>query len=271
MERFNEHEAKSHLMRISIDIRGLTKSYGSKTALSGLTMSVSEGEIYGLLGPNGSGKTTTMKIISAVLKPDSGFIRVLGIDPVENPILVKNKVGYVPETPALYDSLTIHDFFEFITSIRRLNKEKINEKIKALCKAFLLEDYVHMPIASLSLGNRQKVSLIAALLHEPQLLLLDEPLNGLDPRSTRIIKDFISYYAKKGNTIVFSTHIMELAEQLCNRIGIIYKGSIIAEGSIRDLQEFSGEHKTLEGAFLSLTNEKESLNDSLDLLKNTFS
>ncbi len=146
----------------AVEIRDLTKTYGMIRAIDGLTLNINQGEIFGLLGPNGSGKTTTMKIISGILKPDSGHIRVLGFDPVQEPILVKNRIGYVPETPTLYESLTVRDFFEFVSSVRKLDKGSTATKVEALTKAFLLTDYFDSPIASLSLGNRQKVSIIAA-------------------------------------------------------------------------------------------------------------
>ncbi|MEM0116910.1 MAG: ABC transporter ATP-binding protein [Conexivisphaerales archaeon] len=257
------------MIQPAIEIMKLTKAYGSTKALDGLNLIVGLGEIYGLLGPNGSGKTTTIKIISAILKPDSGHIRVLGLDPVQDSILVKERIGYVPETPALYDSLTVRDFFEFVSSVRRLDQVQTNTKIEALAKAFSLEDYFDSPIASLSLGNKQKVSIISALLHDPQLLLLDEPLNGLDARSSRILKDIMHHQVEKGGTVVFSTHIMEVAEHICKRVGIIYNGKIVAEGSVRELRRYSDGQETLEEAFLKLTNEKETLEETMKLLRNT--
>lgn len=250
-----------------IEIRELMKKYGTKRAIDGLSLTIGHGEIYGLLGPNGSGKTTTMKIISGILKPDSGYIRILGLDPVREPILIKNKIGYVPETPTLYESLTVRDFFEFISSVRRLDEVSTRIRLEALVKAFLLNDYFDSPIASLSLGNRQKVSIIAAFLHDPQLLLFDEPLNGLDARSSRILKDLLFHHAEKGGTVVFSTHIMEVAEHVCKNIGIIYEGRIVAQGSIRDLQKYADNQETLEEVFLKLTNEKDAIEEAIKVLR----
>jgi ABC-2 type transport system ATP-binding protein len=256
------------LLLPAVEIRDLTKTYGMIRAIDGLTLNINQGEIFGLLGPNGSGKTTTMKIISGILKPDSGHIRVLGFDPVQEPILVKNRIGYVPETPTLYESLTVRDFFEFVSSVRKLDKGSTATKVEALTKAFLLTDYFDSPIASLSLGNRQKVSIIAAFLHDPQLLLFDEPLNGLDARSGKILKDLMSHHAEKGGTVVFSTHIMEIAEHVCKNIGIIYSGRLIAQGSINDLRRYSDNQETLEEVFLKLTNEKDTIEDTIKVLKN---
>lgn len=221
-------------------------------------MKVLPGEIYGLLGPNGSGKTTTIKIISAILKPDQGHVNVMGVDPTRDPTIVKNLVGYVPENSYLYESLTTGEFLEFVASVRSLNQKDANERAKALLQAFNVREYLDSPIASLSLGTKQKIAIIAAVIHEPPILLLDEPLNGLDAKSGRILKDLMYYHAERGGTILFSTHIMEVAEQICTRLGIIYGGRIIAEGSLQELRRRSGHSDgSLEEVFLKLTNEQD--------------
>jgi len=260
-----------------IEARGVVKNYGSVAALSGLDLRVMPGEVYGLLGPNGAGKTTMLRIITGLTEPTSGSVRVMGYDPTVNPLEVKSAIGYVPENSVLYESLTPRDLFEFVASIRRIDPRVVNERTGRLASAFGLGDYYDSPIATLSMGTRQKVSVIASLLHEPPLLLLDEPLNGLDARSSRILKDLISFHAQsRGGGVLFSTHIMEVAERICTRIGIIYQGRIVAEGSLDELrQEASGREQggqaTLEEVFLKLTHEEEEVAETVKALREAFS
>jgi len=267
-----------------VEAKSISKDYGEVKALSNLDLNVVPGEIYGLLGPNGAGKSTLIKIIAGLVAPTSGSIRVMGQDPSKDPLGVKSRIGYVSENSTLYDSLTPRDFFEFISSIRKTDPKLASERIKALAPVFGLDQFYDSPIATLSMGTKQKISLIAALLHEPPLLLLDEPLNGLDARSSRIVKDIISLHAKKtGGAVLFSTHIMEVAEHVCDRIGIIYQGKIVAEGSLDELrgkakeiavssgrdQETIGP-ATLEEVFLKLTHEEEEIQETIRTLREAF-
>ena len=267
------------------------KKYGTVTALSGLNLKVLPGEIYGLLGPNGAGKSTMIKIIAGLVEPTSGSVKVMGENPYENPIAAKSKIGYVSESSTLYESLTPREFFEFISSIRRLDQKAANERVKRLAPAFGLDNFYDSPIATLSMGTKQKISIVASLLHEPPLLLLDEPLNGLDARTSRIVKDIISLHAKgrdgsssSSGAVLFSTHIMEVAEHVCDRIGIIYGGKIVAEGSLDELRkearaialaptmghsEDSGA-ATLEQVFLKLTHEEQDIEDTVRTLREAF-
>jgi ABC-2 type transport system ATP-binding protein len=252
------------------------KSYGPVQALSGMNLKVLPGEIYGLLGPNGAGKSTMIKILTGLTEQTSGGIRVLGLDPEESPIEVKAKIGYVPESTMLYESLSPRDFFEFVCSIRRLDKAATNDRVAKLSTAFGLEDYYDSPIATLSMGTKQKVAIIASLMHDPSLLILDEPLNGLDAKTSRIFKDVISLQAKRpGCAVLFSTHIMEIAEHLCTKIGIIYKGRIVAEGSLDELRAKAsgseGSQATLEEVFLHLTHEEEEVAETVRALNEAFS
>jgi ABC-2 type transport system ATP-binding protein len=259
-----------------IEATNVLKKYGFVTALSGLNLKVMPGEIYGLLGPNGAGKSTMIKIINGLVVPTSGSVRVLGYDPLNNPIEVKSSIGYVPENPVLYESLSPRDFFEFVASMRRIDRTKANQRVSQLTTAFALNQYYDSPIATLSMGTKQKVAIIASLLHEPTLLLLDEPLNGLDAKSSRILKDLISFHTKRnGGAVLFSTHIMEIAEHICTRIGIIYEGKIVAEGSLDQLRRASGEKAesgkaTLEEVFLKLTHEEEDIAETVRSLRETF-
>ena len=257
----------------SVDVR---KDYGTTHALAGLNLRVMPGEVYGLLGPNGACKSTMIKVINGLTEPTSGHVKVLGFDPEASPVEVKSRIGYVPETTMLYESLSPRDFFEFVASVRHLDKKTADDRVTRLAAAFGLEDYYDSPIATLSMGTRQKVTIIGALIHEPPLLVLDEPLNGLDAKSSRIFKDLISLQAKRpGCGVLFSTHIMEIAEHLCTRIGIIYEGKIIAEGSLDELRASasspSGGRATLEEVFLRLTHEEDEIAETVKALRDAFS
>jgi ABC-2 type transport system ATP-binding protein len=249
----------------------LTKQFGSVQALTGLTFRIMPGEIYGLLGPNGAGKTTTLKAIIGLLEPTSGTVKVSGLNPIKSPIEVKSKLGYVAEKPILYDSLSARDFLEFVVSIRKINQKAVNRIIAQLGDAFDLAEYFDVPIATLSTGMKQKVALISSLIHQPPILLLDEPLSGLDAKSSRIVKELLSLHAKKGRAVLFSTHIMEIAESICTRIGIIYQGKIVAEGTLDELKNKTGnKNDTLEEVFLKLTNEENEVADKTRLLGEAF-
>jgi ABC-2 type transport system ATP-binding protein len=254
-----------------IETSELTKQFGSVQALTCLNLRVMPGEIYGLLGPNGAGKTTAIRTILGLLEPTSGWIKVGGFDPAENPIEVKSKIGYVAENPIVYDSLSPRDFLEFVASIRKIEQVSTNEMVTKLANAFDMAQYFDSPIATLSLGMKQKVALIASLIHQPPVLLLDEPLNGLDAKSSRIVKDLVSFHAQKGGAVLFSTHIMEVAEQICTRIGIIHQGKVIAEGTLEQLKgKTQGKGDTLEEVFLKLTHEEAEVADTTRMLREAF-
>ncbi len=250
----------------------LTKQFGSVQALKNLNLNILPGEIYGLLGPNGAGKTTAIKTILGLLEPTSGSIRVAGYDPTKDPVNVKSKIGYMAENPIVYDSLTPRDFLAFSASIRKVNPTAANDMIERFAKAFDLSQYFDSPIATLSLGMKQKIALVAALLHRPSVLLLDEPLNGLDAKSSRIVKDLVSFHAQNGGAVLFSTHIMEVAEQICTRVGIIDQGKVVAEGTLDQLKSKAGAvNENLEGIFLKLTNEESQVADITRMLREAFS
>ncbi|USS41457.1 ABC transporter ATP-binding protein [Thermococcus aggregans] len=249
-----------------IVVENLIKKFGNKTVLNGISFRVSNGEIYGLLGPNGSGKSTTMKILVGIVKPTSGKVLVAGIDPLRDPIGVKEVVGFVPETPILYESLTPGEFFNFIGSVRNIDKEKLEERVNYLVKAFGIEEYLDQFIGTLSFGTQQKISLISALLHDPQVLVLDEAMNGLDPKSARILRELLLEFKMEGKSIVFSTHVLPLAEMICDRIGLIYKGELIVDGTIDELKEKVHE-ENLEDIFLKLTESKGEVENILRALK----
>lgn len=254
-----------------VEAANLVMAFDTVRALEGLSIKIHPREIYGLLGPNGAGKSTTMKIVAGLLEPTSGTVRVVGYDPARNPVEVKSQIGYVAENPVMYESLSPRDFFEFIASVRGLDVRTANRTVEQLVTAFDMGQYFDSPIATLSMGTKQKVAVIASLIHRPRLLLLDEPLNGLDARSSRILKDMLSLHAQGGGAVLFSTHIMEVAERICTRIGIIYSGRILAEGTLEQLRQMAGGNDvTLEEVFLKLTNEEAEVEDTMKTLREAF-
>jgi ABC-2 type transport system ATP-binding protein len=254
-----------------IRVDGLVKNYGDKAAVRGLTFEVKSGEVYGLLGPNGAGKTTTLKIVTGLLDPTQGSVSVFGLSPVEDAIKVKSMVGYVPETVQLYDSLSVREFLQFVASVRRMDPQTANSRAKELIKAFDVESYFDTPAMALSAGTKQKIAVISALIHNPPLLILDEPMSGLDVRSSRILKDHLTYHTKRGGAILFSTHIMEVAEHICSRVGIINQGTLVAEGTVTELRDLIHEAgASLEEIFLHVTAEEEGVADTIRVLEEAF-
>ncbi|MFW9797057.1 MAG: ABC transporter ATP-binding protein [Candidatus Thorarchaeota archaeon] len=256
----------------AVSIENLVKSFGEQVAVNDLTLNVREGEIYALLGPNGAGKTTTIKMLMGLLDPDSGKAFVFGVSSQDNPVEVKNLVGYVPEEQQLYDSLTPRELFDFIASIRKLPQDTITRRIREFVKALDFEQYYDNMIVTLSQGNKQKTMLIAALLHRPKLLILDEPFSSLDVRSAKIMKDIVRIHAENGGSVLLSTHVMEVAEGLCDRVGIIDEGVLIAEGTLEELRRQSQrEGATLESLFLKLTEQEEEVAEGVSVLKEALS
>jgi len=246
----------------------LSVAYGERRAVHRLSMTVGPGEVYGLLGSNGAGKSSTIKAIVGLVRPSGGRVRVFGLDAVTESLAVKERVGYVPETSLLYEALTPREFLEFVASVRRLDRGSATLRARSYAQAFRLGGEFEEPIASLSNGTRQKVLLIAALLHQPPLLVLDEPLNSLDPRSVRIMKELLTrYVSESGRGVLFSTHTMEVAQQLCHRVGILDRGVLRAEGTLTALRERGAKGDgTLEELFLRLTREDEGLDDAVRAL-----
>jgi ABC-2 type transport system ATP-binding protein len=253
-----------------IETSGLSKQFGSVQALADLNLQIMPREIYGLLGPNGAGKTTSIKIIAGLVEPTSGWVKVAGFDPLKNPVEAKSRIGYVAENPILYESLSPRDFLEFVASTRKIDQSTANQRVTQLADAFDMAEYFDSPIATLSMGVKQKVALVAAFVHQPPILLLDEPLNGLDAKSSRIAKDLVSLHAQRGGAVLFSTHIMEVAEHICTRIGIIHQGKVIAEGTLDQLRsKTGGKGETLEEVLLKLTNEENQVADATKMLGET--
>ncbi len=242
-----------------IHIQNLVKRYGEKTAVDDVSLQVYGGEIFGFLGPNGAGKTTTIKMIVGLLQPTSGTVRVGGYDVLAQPLQAKAVSGYVPDTPNLYPKLTGRELLRFVGDLYGLESSQVERRIDELLRLFDLAQAGDDTIDSYSHGMQQKTALAAALVHDPRLLVLDEPTVGLDPKSARLIKDILRQMAERGAAVFLSTHILEIAERMCDRIGIISRGRLIASGSMDELRllgkEGGGEQvgASLEDIFLGLT------------------
>jgi ABC-2 type transport system ATP-binding protein len=238
----------------SVDVSHVSKSFGNRQAITDVTFSVRGGEVLGLLGPNGSGKSTLMKTIVGIIKPDAGSINVLGTDVASDPVAIKGMIGYVPEAPRLYEFLSGVEYLDFVADIHGLAKGERQERILEFLKALDLEGRENELIHGYSQGMKQKLAIIAALLHHPRVLILDEPLNALDPRSARIVKEVLHRFRGNGIPTIFSTHVLEIAEAMCDRIIIMDGGRLIAEGTTQELKTKAGSAgSTLEDIFLKLT------------------
>jgi len=241
-------------MDYAVTLESVSKRFGDVWAVRDLSLRIGYGRVYGLLGPNGSGKSTTMKMILGLVKPDSGKILVDGIDVSKDPVEVRKIIGYVPETSRLYDYLTGIEYLDFIGEAYGMSPEERKRRIEEFLEAFELKGRENELISGYSKGMKQKIALIAALIHKPKILILDEPLSGLDPRSARIVKDLIHELAEEGVTTIFSTHILEIADAVCDELAIMYEGRKIAEGKPDELKQMAGESgSTLEEVFLKLT------------------
>ncbi|NLI61137.1 MAG: ABC transporter ATP-binding protein [Clostridiales bacterium] len=237
-----------------IDIKNLSKSYnkGQTKAVDDLTLHVKAGEIFGFLGPNGAGKTTTIKSMVGLLTPDSGSISLAGIDASKNPVEAKENIGYVPDNPDVYDRLTGIEYLNFMADVYKVSIDDRKERMDYLLDMFNLADAVGDLIKSYSHGMKQKIVLTGALLHNPAIWILDEPMVGLDPKSSHLLKEFMRKHCDQGNTVFFSTHVLEVAERLCDRIGIINNGKLIAMGTMDELRH-GDQADSLENIFLELT------------------
>jgi ABC-2 type transport system ATP-binding protein len=238
----------------ALRVENVVKSFGSLMAVKGVNFTLESNQILGLLGPNGSGKSTLMKSIVGIIKPDGGSISVQGVNVASDPTEVKRIVGYVPESPRLYEFLAGVEYLDFVATVHGLGPEAKRERIPEFLKALDLEGRENELIHGYSQGMKQKLAIIAGLLHKPRILILDEPLNALDPRSARIVKDLIHKLRDDGVPTVFSTHVLEIADAICDRIVIMYNGKILADGTTEELRSNAGiPGSTLEEVFLKLT------------------
>jgi ABC-2 type transport system ATP-binding protein len=233
-----------------IEIINASKAYGDKTAVKDLSLQVQDGEIFGFIGPNGAGKTTTIKMIVGMLRPDSGVVRVNGIDVQQEPIRAKFDMAYVPDNPDVYEKLTGAQYINFVADAYKVTTQERKQRTAELAQVMEMQDSLGDPIESYSHGMRQKIVLISALVHAPKVWVMDEPLVGLDPKAAFILKSMMRKHADQGNTVFFSTHILEVAEKLCDRVGIIMNGSLEACGTLDQLRSERGE--SLESIFLEM-------------------
>lgn len=237
-----------------ISIQNVIKSYnGNYKAVDNLNLEVSDGEIYGLLGPNGAGKTTTIKMITGVIAPTKGNIEINGVDISKNPIKAKKQFGYVPDNPDMFLRLTGIEYLNFMADIYGVSKEDRSERIKNMSKKFGMESALADKIQAYSHGMRQKIILIGVMIHKPKVWILDEPMTGLDPKSAFTLKEMMREHADAGNTVIFSTHVLEVAEKICDKVAIINKGQLIFNGTLNDMHDKFKENESLEEMFLEMT------------------
>ncbi len=239
-----------------IELKELTKRFSNVVAVNNLNLSVSKGEIFGFIGPNGAGKTTTINIMGGILKPTSGTVTICGINMDTHPEKAKSKIGFIPDRPYLYEKLTGMEFLRFTSDLYGVDEDIFNEKSQDLLQLFSLTSWSNDLIESYSHGMKQRLVMAAALLHQPEVIIVDEPMVGLDPVAIKIVKDLFQNLAKQGVTIFLSTHTLKVAEEICDRIGIIHKGSLIASGTAEALtREVNASEIDLEQVFIRLTEE----------------
>jgi ABC-2 type transport system ATP-binding protein len=237
-----------------IDFENVTRRYGSKTAVAGLSLNIPRGELFALLGPNGAGKTTTIKILVGLLRPSSGTVRLCGHDVVKESRQANRLLGYVPDTPQLYDKLTGREFLKFIADMHALDDELAHHQISQQIADFELAPFVDDLTETYSHGMKQRLAFAAGLIHEPAVLVIDEPLVGLDPRSIRLVKDLLRRKVEQGMTIFMSTHLLSVAEEIADRVGIVDQGKLRFLGTVHQLQqELSLHDSSLEHLYLSMT------------------
>jgi ABC-2 type transport system ATP-binding protein len=237
-----------------IRLTDLTKRYGKFTAVDGITLEVPRGELFGLLGPNGAGKTTTMRMIAGILQPTSGSVLVGGVDMLSRPLEAKARIGFIPDRPFVYDKLTGGEFLRFAAALYGQDGAGVERRIDELLEIFDLSGWKHELTESYSHGMRQKLIICGALVHRPELIIVDEPMVGLDPKSARLLKDLFRQFVDRGGTVLMSTHTLEVAEVMCDRIAIVYRGKIAAQGTMAELrQQTESADMSLEDLFLKLT------------------
>ncbi|MCH8242960.1 MAG: ABC transporter ATP-binding protein [Planctomycetes bacterium] len=241
----------------AVTLLGITKCYGRTVAVDDLSLSVRSGELFAFLGPNGAGKTTTIKLITGLLRPDRGDIQVCGHHIGSNGVAAKAKLAYVPDQPFLYEKLTGREFLYFVAELYGIENRRRDEVLEGLIARLAIGDFLDHLTESYSHGMKQKVVLAAALLHDPTVLVIDEPMVGLDPRTIRAVKDLFVEHTRRGRTVFMSTHTLDIAEAVADRIGIIHHGKLIAIGTLSELRARASHEHSLEEIFLQLTEESD--------------
>ena len=244
-----------------IELIDLEKKFGEVAAVDGINLSVPRGEFLAVLGPNAAGKTTTIRMITGLIKPTSGKVSVAGFDLRSDPLEARRRMAYVPDFPFLYDKLTPSEFLRFIGQLFHLSESAIDRSSGDLIDRFSLAPFLHKPIEGLSHGTRQRVAIVSALLHDPEVFVIDEPMVGLDPYHARVVKDALKERSRKGMTVFLSTHQLSVAEEMADRIAIIHQGRIVAIGTRDELRQQSGASGPLEQTFLALTSQEANLTE----------
>jgi ABC-2 type transport system ATP-binding protein len=251
---------------LALHTHGLRREFGTFVAVDGIDLAVPRGSLYGFVGPNGAGKSTTIKCLTGLLKPSAGTMRILGLDPIASPEAVKRQVGVVPEDLALFEQLTASETLAFVGQVHSLPQAMIRERSRELLALMDLTGSSGQMVADYSHGMRKKTSLAAALLPAPKLLFLDEPFEGIDAVASRQIKDLLLAYVKRGGTVFLTSHILEVVERLCDHIGVIHKGRLVAQGEIGALRDAASGNETLEAMFLRLVGATDGVGAHLDWL-----
>ncbi|MBI3192789.1 MAG: ABC transporter ATP-binding protein [Pedosphaera parvula] len=236
-----------------IELLHVVKRFGDLVAVNDVTLTVPKGEFFAVLGPNAAGKTTTIKILTGLVKPTSGTARVAGFDVQTHPLEARRRIAFVPDFPFLYDKLTPWEFIRFTGQLFQMSEERILAAGMELAARFNLEPFMRKPIEGLSHGTRQRIAIVSALLHDPEVFIIDEPMVGLDPHHARVFKDLLKERSRQGTTVFVSTHQLSVAEEMADRIGIMHQGRFIAVGSLEELRQQSGSDGMLEHSFLMLT------------------
>jgi len=237
-----------------IEIERLTKQFGDLRAVDDISLTVPNGEFFVILGPNAAGKTTTIKVMVGLMKPTTGAVRICGFDGGTHPLEARRRLAYVPDFPFLYDKLTPAEFFRFTGKLFGMEDATMEEEAGRLAKRFHLGEFLAKPIESLSHGTKQRVAIVSALMHSPEVVVLDEPMVGLDPQHARVLKDILREQADVGVTVFVSTHQLSVAEEMADRIGIMHQGRLVAVGTHKQLKAANRDNR-LESIFLSLTND----------------
>ena len=242
---------------MSITVQGLTKTYGATAALDSASFTVPPGQVCGYLGPNGAGKSTTVKILTGLLRPSGGTASVAGFDVVQQPLEVKKRIGYVPETGAVYSTLSANEYLAVVGALHEMPEELVAERSRRMLELFSIADAADRRLDTLSKGQRQKVVISAALLPDPEVILFDEPLSGLDANAARAVKDIVRGLADRGKTVLYCSHILDIVERLCERVIILNRGKIVADGATSELLGAGARRETLENVFRNLTTSSE--------------
>lgn len=248
-----------------IEIIGFTRRFGSFTAVENMTLRIKEGIVFGLLGPNGAGKSTTVKSIVGAIKPSSGRIIINGKDIVQYPLEVKRMIGFVPENPSVFKNLTGKEYLYLLGNLYHISEKVLDEKVKTILTQFGLYEKGDDQILSYSKGMVQKLVIAAAIIHNPEVLVLDEPLTGLDAKSAAILKEILRSFARRGRTVLFSSHILDIVEKLCDEIAVLSQGSVLATGTAKDIMKQTG-CNSLEQGFIKLTGETDVSEEAADIV-----